>query len=271
MTGHGDVFSGLDSAAAAQWIRALDLRAGAEAQVQLRQLIISIADVSPGCRVLDLGCGTGALLVDLAHAVGPTGRAVGVDPVPAFVDAARKRLAREACNGYAAAHVGDDASLPEGDFDAAVEQSVLIHVSAEHRARHLRNAIASIRRGGRFVAAEQDGDTWTIDHPMRELTRRIVRFNADARYADGWVGRSLGRLLAEAGLGGVRVVPHVHSEATADGYLFGMSRRIADASRAAHVLTADEHDSWMTALENWATRGAFFSSITYFVAMGVTR
>ena len=42
--------------------------------------------VSPGERVLDIGCGRGAALLPLAHATGPTGSALGVDLSPRMVD-----------------------------------------------------------------------------------------------------------------------------------------------------------------------------------------
>jgi ubiquinone/menaquinone biosynthesis C-methylase UbiE len=41
--------------------------------------------VSPGERVLDLGCGRGAALLPLARATGPTGRALGLDLSPRMV------------------------------------------------------------------------------------------------------------------------------------------------------------------------------------------
>lgn len=49
--------------------------------------------VSPGQRVLDIGCGTGTLLRVLADAVGPAGLAVGADLSPAMLAVARDRIA----------------------------------------------------------------------------------------------------------------------------------------------------------------------------------
>jgi hypothetical protein len=50
------------------------------------------------------------------------------------------------------------------------------------------------------VSANQDTETWVVDHPDRSLTRRLVQFYADQRFADGWTGRRLRSLFLHAGL-----------------------------------------------------------------------
>ena len=56
-----------------------------------------------GERVIDIGCGRGAALLPLAAAVGPTGRAIGLDLAPQMVaatasEAAQAGLAVEVCS-----------------------------------------------------------------------------------------------------------------------------------------------------------------------------
>lgn len=41
--------------------------------------------LKPGLRVLDIGCGTGAITKDIAHIVGPTGYVVGIDNTASFI------------------------------------------------------------------------------------------------------------------------------------------------------------------------------------------
>lgn len=52
---------------------------------------IAALDLQPGDTVVDLGCGTGALLPELARAVAPGGRVIGVDLSPGMLDQARAR------------------------------------------------------------------------------------------------------------------------------------------------------------------------------------
>ncbi|EEX10842.1 methyltransferase, UbiE/COQ5 family [Ruegeria lacuscaerulensis ITI-1157] len=54
-------------------------------------LVLERADLTPGLRVLDIGCGTGAGTVAAARAVGPDGHVLGADISAPFLDRARQR------------------------------------------------------------------------------------------------------------------------------------------------------------------------------------
>ncbi|MEU8755806.1 class I SAM-dependent methyltransferase [Streptomyces chartreusis] len=56
--------------------------------------LVELAAPQPGERVLDVGCGRGAALFPAARAVGPTGRAVGIDIADTMIEAARAEAAR---------------------------------------------------------------------------------------------------------------------------------------------------------------------------------
>lgn len=120
-----------------------------------------------------------------------------------------------------------------------------------------------------MLSVDQDGDTWIIDHPDRELTRHIVRFNSDQRYADGWRGRQLRRLFLEAGLVYVQVHCWVHIDTDASSYLFGMAERLAFAASEAGVVDKEEAIRWIHDLRDLAVQGKFFSSMNYYACVGV--
>jgi ubiquinone/menaquinone biosynthesis C-methylase UbiE len=50
-------------------------------------------DPRPGQAILDIGCGAGQTLLQLASRVGPSGRVIGVDIAPRVLDVARSRTA----------------------------------------------------------------------------------------------------------------------------------------------------------------------------------
>ena len=83
------------------------------------------AAVSGGQRVLDVGCGPGALTAELAGRAGPA-TVSAVDPSEPFVAAARARHP-EADIRLASA---EDLPFPDGVFDAALAQLV-VHFMAE--------------------------------------------------------------------------------------------------------------------------------------------
>ncbi len=80
-------------------------------------LAMAALDVSPGQVVLDVGCGAGQTVVQLAEAVGPAGEVVGIDIAPRLLDIARERAARHAHVRF----IEGDAQtspLPAAGFDA---------------------------------------------------------------------------------------------------------------------------------------------------------
>src|SRR5262249_59291902 len=85
----------------------LERRAKAEDEVAARDTYLGLLDISPGERVLDVGCGSGAVTRDIARRVGRSGLAVGIDPSPALLAVARE-LVRET-------GVGDHVEFREGD------------------------------------------------------------------------------------------------------------------------------------------------------------
>ena len=77
-------------AAAAPWLKA---EAGLESAHQIVLYgIMRRAELRPGQRVLDIGCGTGASLLAAADAVGESGHVTGVDIAPPLADRARERV-----------------------------------------------------------------------------------------------------------------------------------------------------------------------------------
>src|SRR5258707_8890938 len=49
---------------------------------EFRQRTVNLADLQPGDQVLDVGCGTGTLAMEVARRVGSAGHVAGVDPGP---------------------------------------------------------------------------------------------------------------------------------------------------------------------------------------------
>src|SRR3990172_6670865 len=68
----------------------LEARGRTPTQARLRRRFLRFVPIRPGDAVLEVGCGTGVVLRDLAAMVGRRGSVVGVDPSLAILSVARK-------------------------------------------------------------------------------------------------------------------------------------------------------------------------------------
>ena len=142
----------------------------------------------PGERILDLGCGDGALTEELAA----TGAIVtGVDASPSMVSAARAR-------GLHIDHCSAEALPYDNEFDAVFSNAALHWIrNAEAVLTSVRNAL---RPGGRFVA--EMGGQGNIAAIRTALQAMLAPYGIDAEEAAQSFFPSPGeyrRLLEQAG------------------------------------------------------------------------
>lgn len=138
-----------------------DATAGPLYLAGLRRLL-PLVRVAPHPAVLDVGCGTGINLLELARVLGPCRLLVGVDLSPGMVAVAGAKAA--AAGVPAHIMVADAEALPFADqtFDLLVANSVF-HWIAD-RARAMAELTRLLRPGGQLVltcAAEPGFREWT--------------------------------------------------------------------------------------------------------------
>ena len=140
-------------------------------------------------RVLDVGCGTGALLHQL-HLAYPDVHLAGVDPVPAMLDVARRRLppAVELREGWAERLLYADKT-----FDVVVSSSVFHYVRRPLAA--LQEMTRVLRDGGTLVVTD-----WCDDYLACKVCDWYLRLNSKA-YVRAYTTRRFLRLFEKAGLG----------------------------------------------------------------------
>jgi ubiquinone/menaquinone biosynthesis C-methylase UbiE len=112
----------LDAERARDLAARLEHRARAADDVAARDAYLGLLDITPGERVLDVGCGSGAVTREIARRLGKGGVAVGLDPSPALLAVARELAQQAGIADRIEFREGDALRLPFPDqsFDVVV-------------------------------------------------------------------------------------------------------------------------------------------------------
>jgi ubiquinone/menaquinone biosynthesis C-methylase UbiE len=221
----------------------------------------------PGARFLDVGCGTGEDVIELARLVGKDGKVIGVDKNPAMIAQGIERS--RPLNLPVAFEVGDSHQLhfPDASFDGTRSDRAVQHM--ENPEKVLKEMARVTVRGGRVVISEPDWETLTIDTSQRATMRRIIEFISDRALRHGWIGRQLPALFRRAGLEAVEVAGDtmvIRNFDLADK-IWGLTRHSARAVET-EFISAAQRESWLTELKQADAAGLFFGAIVGFVTSG---
>jgi SAM-dependent methyltransferase len=253
----------------AQMGKSLEERGRAASHRRLLQRFLAFAGVRPGAAVLEVGCGTGVVLRQLAARVGPRGRVVGVDPSRAFLAAAARILRGRPERRRIVLKPGDGAHLPfaDGKFDATLAVTVLLHVADPLVV--VKEMARVTRPGGLVGLQDQDFGTVALTHSDRVLTERIMGGVVGHMYEEPCSGRRLPGLLLSAGLERPRLQTTVYQDTTLEPWTKSfLERRAANAVRFG-LVDAGTAQRWLDALTATVAAGAFVLTINYYGAVGV--
>jgi SAM-dependent methyltransferase len=118
--------------------------------------LVAQAGIEPSATVLEIGCGTGNLLLLAAHAV-PGATLIGLDPDPAVLAVAGRKARRAGValrldRGYA-----DRLPYPDGSVDRVLSAFMLHHLPADQQQEALREVHRVLAPGGRLHMLDIDG------------------------------------------------------------------------------------------------------------------
>jgi SAM-dependent methyltransferase len=133
----------------------------------IRAEAIAWLSLAPGERVLDVACGTGATLPQLARAVAPHGEAVGVELCPEMAEQARRRADAAGPHARVLARAVEDLPDDGRRFDALLmcwTHDVLQSPPAMDR------LVALARPGARIAIAGMIALPWAWGWPVNAVT-----------------------------------------------------------------------------------------------------
>jgi len=163
-------------------------------------------EIAPGECVLDLGCGSGEALIQVAERVGAEGMVIGVDMTDAMVALARDRVRVEGLeNVDVHSAFIESLPLPDASVDCIISNCVVC-LSPE-KDRVFEEIARVLRPGGRFCIADV-----VLDTPPTWL-RTVLRWR-DSCLSEAADERAYTEGLAAAGLVNVRVDDRIAYDAS---------------------------------------------------------
>jgi SAM-dependent methyltransferase len=237
------------------WVGVLDRLRADPAYAAYKRRVLELLGAHPGGRYLEVGCGTGADALELAEHVGCS--VVGVDSSQTMIEEARRRGLAEAVNA-------DAHALPfEADaFDGAWADRTFQHLRDPEAA--LAQLVRVVRPGGAIAIADPDYATQVVNVPDQALAERVLAFRAGVGH---WrLGHQMPRLVAEAGMGEIRVeaAPIVLQDPAALDHALGLrgwARLAHDQGR----LPSQDVVAWEAAIDGAAAGGWFLYSFSVFI------
>jgi SAM-dependent methyltransferase len=171
-----------------------------------RAVLVEQAQVRPGQRVLDLGCGTGSMTILLKRRY-PEVDAVGLDPDPKALAQASRKAARAAVAIRLDRGFGDELPYPEASFDRVLSSLMFHHIPTDEKGKTLRAVRRVLKPGGEFHMLDFEGQ----ENSPHFLARLL---HSSQRLKDNSESRVLG-LMTEAGFAhpikvGRRAMPFGH-------------------------------------------------------------
>jgi ubiquinone/menaquinone biosynthesis C-methylase UbiE len=156
-----------------------------------RTALLERAKIRSGQRVLDLGCGTGSLLIQLKR-LHPETEVTGIDPDPKALARARRKAARAAVSIQFEQGFGDELPYPAASFDRVLSSLMFHHLPADAKGNTLRSVRRVLKPGGEFHMLDFEGP----NHGAHGFLSRLLHSNN--RLKDNSDSRVL-RFLTEAG------------------------------------------------------------------------
>lgn len=120
---------------------------------RFKELLVEQAAPAPGQRILDLGCGTGTLAIQVKRRE-PGAEVVGLDADPAMLSQAREKAERAGVELTLTEGFSNELPFEDGSFDRVLSTLFFHHLDPEPKRQTAREIARILRRGGELHVAD---------------------------------------------------------------------------------------------------------------------
>ena len=120
----------------------------------LRERMIDLARLRSGETVLDVGCGTGTLLIAAKQRVGIAGNVYGIDASQQMIGIAQSKARKIGADVTFQVGIVEALPFPDAHFDAVLSTLMIHHLPHEIRDSGVRQIARVLKPGGRVLAVD---------------------------------------------------------------------------------------------------------------------
>ncbi len=118
------------------------------------KMVIELAKVKPGDKVLDVGCGTGNLTLTAQSYAGPGGKVYGIDAAPEMIEVAREKASRSGPEVVFEVGLIEQLAFPEAIFDVVISRLAIHHLPDDLKLRGFAEILRVLKPGGHLLIAD---------------------------------------------------------------------------------------------------------------------
>ena len=118
------------------------------------RMVIELAKIKPGDKVLDAGCGSGNLTLTAQKYAGASAEVHGVDASPEMIVVARKKAKRYGAKTIFDLGLIEKLAYPEDTFDVVISRLVIHHLPDNLKRHGFAEILRVLKPGGLFFVAD---------------------------------------------------------------------------------------------------------------------
>jgi ubiquinone/menaquinone biosynthesis C-methylase UbiE len=163
------------------------------------RMVIELAKVKSGDKVLDVGCGTGNLALTAQSYAGPSGKVYGIDASPEMIEVAKKKASGSGLGVVFEVGLIEKLAFPNASFEVVVSRLAIHHLPDDLKRTGFMEILRVLKPGGHLLIAD-------FKAPTNPILNRVMSMLIGSRMMQTNI-ESLPPMLANAGFIGITYGP----------------------------------------------------------------
>jgi len=118
------------------------------------RMVIELAKIKAGDKVLDVGCGTGNLTLTAKLYTGASGSVYGIDASPEMINVAREKAKRMGSKTIFEVGLIEQLAYPDATFDIVISRLVIHHLPDDLKRTAFTEILRVLKAGGHLLVAD---------------------------------------------------------------------------------------------------------------------